>query len=147
MRDKKAVVFMARDFAVAFYHSPAWLHNRKAYMEMVVDTPFGLVPPGMCERCFERGELVPAKVVHHKVHLTPENIDDPHVTLAYDNMQRLCQDCHAEVHSDSAPLRVTFNDDGTIAGPSRADSFEAQLQRLTETADERRNIHSRRRDW
>ncbi len=114
MRDKKAVVFMARDFAVAFYHSPAWLHNRKAYMEMVVDTPFGLVPPGMCERCFERGELVPAKVVHHKIHLSPDNISDPSVTLGFDNFQRLCQDCHAAVHKGCEAPRVAFDEFGNV---------------------------------
>ena len=97
----------------------------------------------MCERCFERGKLVPAKVVHHKEHLTPGNINDPRVTLAYENLQRLCQDCHAEVHSSSEPSRVVFNEDGTIAGASEADSFAARLQRLTETKSEARNVHSR----
>lgn len=112
-----------------------------------LETPLGVCPPGMCERCFGRGKVVPAKVVHHKVHLTPDNITDPHVTLSYDNLQRLCQDCHAEVHSDSAPSRLTFNPDGTIAGPSESDGFDAMLQRLTETADERRNIHSSKGEW
>lgn len=132
---------MAQDFARSFYKSPAWLKNRKSYLMRTIDTPRGPCPPGMCERCFERGKLTPARVVHHKRHLSPDNINDPKVTLAYDNLQRLCQDCHAEVHSDTEPARVTFNADGTIAGATDADSFEARLQRLTETTDERRNIH------
>lgn len=69
------------------------------------------------------GELVPAKIVHHKIHLTPSNIDDPHITLSYENFQRLCQDCHAEVHSSTAPSRVAFDENGRpvkIEGKSRS---------------------------
>ncbi len=105
---------MSRKFATSFYHSPAWLHNRKAYMERPIDTPWGIVPPGMCERCFEQGKLTPAKVVHHKVHLNPDNIDDPSVTLAYENFQRLCQDCHAFVHSGTTEMRVAFDEHGRV---------------------------------
>lgn len=105
---------MAQDWAVAFYHSPAWLRNRKAYMGMPVDTPFGIVPPNMCERCYELGEMKPAKVVHHKIHLTPKNIDDPRVSLSFDNFQRLCQDCHAIVHSHGERTRVTFDASGNV---------------------------------
>lgn len=105
---------MARDFAIDFYRSPAWRHNRKAYMERVIDTPFGLVPPMMCERCFANGKLVPAKVVHHVIHLNPENINDPNITLSYDNFQRLCQDCHAAVHTGYERPRYTFDEDGNL---------------------------------
>ena len=106
---------MSQDWATPFYHSHAWLHNRAAYMRKPVDTPYGTVPPGLCERCFERGEVVPAKVVHHIVHLTPENISDPHVTLSFDNFQRLCQDCHAVVHGNAMDSgRVTFDENGNV---------------------------------
>lgn len=83
-------------------------------MERVIDTPFGLVPPMMCERCFANGKLVPAKVVHHVIHLNPENINDPHITLSYDNFQRLCQDCHAAVHTGYERPRYTFDEDGNL---------------------------------
>lgn len=132
---------MAQEWAAHFYKSPAWLKNRKAYMMRVIDTPYGPCPPMMCERCFARGKLEPAKLVHHKKHLTPQNIDDPHVTLAYDNLQRLCQDCHAVVHGNKAEMRVTFNADGSIEGPSENDSFAAHLQMLTDGESERRNIY------
>lgn len=105
---------MAQDWAVAFYHSPAWLHNRKAYMGKPVDTPFGIVPPGLCERCYSLGIMRPAKVVHHKTHLNPDNISDPRVALSFDNFQRLCQDCHAYVHTGYEPPRYTFDADGNI---------------------------------
>ena len=81
-------------------------------MRMVVDTPMGPCPPEMCERCFEHGALHPAKVVHHVIHLTPENIGDPKISLSYDNFQRLCQDCHAAVHSGTPVSRCTFDEFG-----------------------------------
>lgn len=134
---------MARDFSVALYHSPAWKKNRRSYLNRLVDTdgrlieqrdvngevtyyvtdeygfelpvPFErIVPPGMCERCFQRGELTPAKVVHHIIHLTPENVGDPHIALSFDNFQRLCQDCHAAVHSNQPESRVTFDEMGNV---------------------------------
>lgn len=105
---------MARDFAKSFYKSPAWLRNRKLYMEQPIDTPFGIVPPLMCERCYANGDLKPAKVVHHIIHLSPYNIGDPHVTLSFDNFQRLCQDCHAIVHSGQEPTRAVFDSSGNV---------------------------------
>lgn len=131
---------MAQDWAVAFYHSPAWLRNRKNYMDVAVDTdghvvmtsddggfywtdefgyqiPVGedyVVPPKMCERCFKRGYLTPAKVVHHITWLNPENINDPHVTLGYSNFMRLCQDCHAAVHAHEDESRVMFDEHGNV---------------------------------
>lgn len=110
----RKVAVVAQDWAVAFYHSPAWRRNRRAYLERVIDTPYGLVPPMMCERCYANGKLVPAKVVHHVIHLTPQNIDDPHVSLSFDNFQRLCQDCHAFVHTGYEPPRYTFDSDGNL---------------------------------
>lgn len=156
---------MSQGWAKRFYNSPAWLRNRKSYLNSTVDTSghvlnmssdgtyyytdeYGIqvsvpstsvVPPGMCERCFERGELVPAKVVHHIRHLTPENISDPHVTLAYDNFRRLCQDCHAFVHGGHDEPRVTFDESGNIV--PKGESLRDMVMRLTETVDDRRNIH------
>lgn len=83
-------------------------------MAKPVDTPFGVVPPGMCELCYANGDVVPAKVVHHKVHLTPQNIGDPHVTLSFSNFQRLCQDCHALVHSGQERPRAAFDEHGNV---------------------------------
>lgn len=105
---------MAQPWAVSFYHSPAWVHNRRAYMNRVLDTPYGQVPPRMCERCYGQGMLVPAKVVHHVIHLTPENIGDPHIALSFDNFQRLCQDCHAAVHTGVEPMRCEFDEFGNV---------------------------------
>lgn len=105
---------MAREFAKAFYHSSAWRRNQAAYMRRAVETPFGTVPPYMCERCYEQGRLVPAKVVHHKVHLNPNNITNPEITLSFNNFMRLCQDCHAAVHSGTEAPRCSFDEHGNV---------------------------------
>lgn len=47
----------------------------------------------VCTRCGR-----PAKEVHHKIHLTPENINDPKIALNPDNLESLCRDCHFEEH-------------------------------------------------
>lgn len=55
----------------------------------------------VCERCLKRGLIVAGSKerpleVHHKVPLTPENINDPNVTLNWENLELLCKDCHEE---------------------------------------------------
>lgn len=132
---------VAQDFARPFYKSRRWERCRAAYLMEPLSSPRGMVPPGMCERCFRMGELRPAKVVHHKVHLTPQNIDDPDVSLNYDNLQRLCQDCHAFVHSGQDEPRVTFESDGSMKPVD--ESLAAMLERATTPPSENRNIYRR----
>ena len=56
-----------------------------------------------------------ARVVHNKVQLTPDNITDPHVTLVWDNLEALCQDCHNREHHDSGTVaRYTFDAEGNL---------------------------------
>ncbi|MBO7670768.1 MAG: HNH endonuclease, partial [Oscillospiraceae bacterium] len=72
---------MAKPWAEAFYNSPLWRTQREAYRRSV---------HGICEMCG-----APGVIVHHIRELTPDNIDDPDTTLAFDNLQLLCRDCHA----------------------------------------------------
>lgn len=37
--------------------------------------------------------------MHHKIHITPDNINDPNITLDWNNLQLVCRDCHAEIHA------------------------------------------------
>lgn len=105
---------MSRPFATAFYKSRSWEQARSAYMAMPVRRHFGTCPPYMCEECFDAGRVRPAKVVHHKVRLTPDNIGDPRVALAFENLERVCQDCHAELHSRSSSCRCAFGPNGEV---------------------------------
>lgn len=52
----------------------------------------------MCEVCLAKGIYKPGVIVHHKIHLTPELIAQPEITLSFDNLQLLCRDCHALAH-------------------------------------------------
>ena len=79
-----------KDFAESFYKSKTWQRCRKAYASS---------QGGLCERCRKRGLIVPGEIVHHKIHLTAENITNPNITLDFCNLEFLCRDCHAEVHS------------------------------------------------
>lgn len=80
---------MAKEFAEAFYHSARWKKVRKAYVSQTL----------YCERCKEKGELVPGAIVHHKIHLTPQNIGDERVTCNFNNLELLCTFCHREEHN------------------------------------------------
>ena len=37
-------------------------------------------------------------IVHHKVLLTPMNINNPDVTLNWKHLEYVCQDCHNKEH-------------------------------------------------
>lgn len=82
-----------KEFASGFYASEAWKKTRKAYAASV---------GGLCERCLAKGEIRAGEIVHHKTWLTPENVADPRVTLDWSNLQLVCRDCHAQIHSGRA---------------------------------------------
>lgn len=77
-------------WAEGFYKSTAWQQCRRAY---------SAAAGGLCERCLARGIVSAGRVVHHKQHLTPETIGNPGISLAWDNLELLCQDCHAAEHN------------------------------------------------
>lgn len=96
---------MAREFAKAFYHSQAWIKTRAAYAKSV---------GGLCEDCLKEGRITPGKVVHHVVPLTPMNISNPDITLSWDNLKLVCQDCHAKEHASNKGRRYTVDRDGKV---------------------------------
>ena len=55
-------------FADDFYISKAWIRCARGYRNAV---------GGLCERCRAKSKIVPAEEVHHKIKLTPENINRP----------------------------------------------------------------------
>lgn len=80
---------MHEQFANQFYSSIAWRRCRTAYKRS---------KGGLCERCLARGLIRPGTEVHHKHRLSPENINDPSVTLSWDNLELLCGECHDREH-------------------------------------------------
>lgn len=93
---------MAREFAGNFYKTKAWVKCRKAFMESKHWT---------CERCGHR-----AQIAHHKKYLTPKNINDPSVTLSWDNLEALCCKCHTEEHGNGSgvPDGMAFDSMGNL---------------------------------
>lgn len=101
---------MAREFARKFYHSQAWKDARAAYFRY---------RHGLCEACLRKGIYKAGEIVHHKNHLTPDNINDASVTLGFGNLELLCRDCHAEQHPEiytskaqQVKQRVAFDEFG-----------------------------------
>ena len=73
----------------------------------------------MCERCYAKGLIVVGSKqqpleVHHKIPLTPENINDPSVTLNWDNLELLCKDCHEQERQRMDSRRWKVDDCGRI---------------------------------
>jgi len=81
-----------KEYAKTFYKSRAWEQCRNAYIKKT---------GGLCEGCLKKGQYNPAQIVHHKIHITPQNINEPSITLNFDNLEALCRFCHAEKHSNS----------------------------------------------
>lgn len=97
------LIGMARDFSRAFYNSAVWKKCRDGYKQ----SKFGL-----CERCG-----MPGDHVHHKIYLTPENINNPDITLNWEHLELLCESCHSKEHmSKYGPLRddVMFDESGDL---------------------------------
>ena len=81
-----------KPYAERFYKSPQWKRCRDAYMRST---------GGLCEDCYKEGRIVPAEEVHHKIFITPQNINDPSITLNPGNLVALCRECHRKRHGAS----------------------------------------------
>ena len=106
-----------------FYKTSQWFKTSNSYRKHVFN---------ICERCGvptwrkndknyirlkEQGEDVRFGIVHHKVHLNELNINDPYITLSFDNLELLCIECHNKEHmTQVAEIRedVQFDDEGRV---------------------------------
>lgn len=75
---------MAREFAKSFYNSKEWELTRDYILKR---------DKYLCVNCGQ-----PAEEVHHKVHLSPSNINNPEVTMNPSNLISLCRECHFKEH-------------------------------------------------
>lgn len=67
-----------------FYRSEAWQEARQQKI---------VAANGRCEKCGALGEEV-----HHIIHLIPDNVSDPEVSLNQKNLILLCKECHNKEH-------------------------------------------------
>jgi hypothetical protein len=100
---------MAREFAKQFYHSAAWEKCRKSFISERIATD-----GGFCQVCGSNLGFI----VHHKIKLTPKNINDPSIALAHSNLMYVCHDCHDNIHfHDMHDGVVRFGSDGQPLPP------------------------------
>ena len=99
-----------RSISQSFYKDPTWVNCRNAYIKQ---NP-------LCERCKQKGYIVAAEIVHHKIHLTEANMKDPAIAYNFENLESLCFECHNHEHfGDKTPRRWSFNEDGELVMSER----------------------------
>ena len=57
---------------------------------------------------------VPGEIVHHKIHLNADNINDDSISLNTDNLELVCRKCHAELHPELGTKRYKVDEYGNI---------------------------------
>ena len=50
--------------------------------------------------------ITAGEIVHHKIHLTPDNINNPAVSLNWDNLELVCRSCHMKLHGNKKRYSV-----------------------------------------
>ena len=102
---------MAKPFAKKFLNSKAWESCRTGYIADRIR-----IDGGMCEVCHE----ALGYIVHHKVLLTPQNINDPDVSLNWKNLSYECKDCHDKHDGHGVKRTISavcaFDSDGNPIG-------------------------------
>ena len=91
-----------------FYSSWQWRKCKASYLEHV---------GGLCERCRQRGLIVPADDVHHKIRITAANINRPEITLNWANLEALCEDCHKKEHRKQRRWKVDADGNVILEDP------------------------------
>nr|DAG22870.1 MAG TPA: HNH endonuclease [Caudoviricetes sp.] len=92
-----------KEYAKKFYTSKAWRETQRAYMQS---------KHYVCERCGK-----PAVIVHHRTYITPSNINDPNITLNWNNLEALCATCHQHEHFQDRNVTaegLMFDDQGNL---------------------------------
>ena len=98
----------ARD--TGFYQTKQWKKVRQAYW---------YEQGGKCERCDNEDTDDMTMIVHHKDHLTEEDIQKGNFKKMYgfENLELLCIDCHNKEHGNtSKPTKegYIFDDNGDL---------------------------------
>ena len=105
---KQRRYLVLKEYAENFYTGTKWKNCRAAYIKTRE-----AIDGGMCERC----KIVPGYIVHHKEYITPDNINNPDVTLNLNNLEYLCLDCHNKEHMTKQDKRYVFGQNGEILPP------------------------------
>lgn len=93
------------EFAKKFYGSQQWKRVREHVR---------MRDKYLCQDCLMNGLYRPMDEVHHIQPLTPENINDPEISLNPDNLVSLCHDCHEKRHTTKPVRRYEVDDLGRV---------------------------------
>lgn len=85
-----------------FYKTKQWQRTRQAYIAY---------KHGMCERCNNGGYFV-----HHKIYINSKNINNPDITLNFNNLELLCKKCHNKEHFEE--IGYKFDENGELIPPA-----------------------------
>jgi hypothetical protein len=109
--------YMAQAFSYKFYNGTQWRKTSKAYAISV---------HLQCERCGQ-----PGKEVHHKIALTPSNINNPEIAYAWNNLELLCFRCHQRETKGTEGVTqdgLMFDDEGQVVPIGYAPHKNPQTQ-------------------
>lgn len=114
---------MAKEFAKIFYNSNKWKKCRNSYIQYRI-----MINGGLCEECRERLGFI----VHHKIILTQQNINNPDIALNCEYLEYVCKDCHDKfeghgVGHGEKPI-VIFNEQGEPIARTKIDEVESPLK-------------------
>ena len=96
-----------KPWAEEFYKSQAWKICREVIMQR---------DHYLCQDCLKQNKFTAAEEVHHIIELTPENIQDPEVTLNSENLISLCRECHRARHG-ARQRRYKIDEFGRVTIP------------------------------
>ena len=86
-----------KEYAKAFYKSKAWQDTRNSYAKS---------KHGLCEECLKNGRYNAGVIVHHKIFMNQNNINDPNIALNWNNLELLCRDCHGGRHKNKKRFKL-----------------------------------------
>lgn len=94
---------MAKSFSKPFYDSRLWKNTRKQILRDAGYT---------CQECNANR----ASEVHHKIPLTPENINDISISLHPDNLEAVCGECHKKITKGVGDVveGYAFDEEGNV---------------------------------
>lgn len=90
----------------SFYRRAAWKKTRAAFIKHREG-----IDGGLCQMC----HLQPGRIVHHRIHLNSDTVNNPVIAYGFDNLEYVCLDCHNEEHGlvpQSNLVRYDFDANG-----------------------------------
>lgn len=106
-----------KEYAKAFYKGKQWKKISRLYMEQ---------QHYICERC---GGV--ATICHHIKYISPANINNPAITLNFDNLEALCQECHNKEHFQKYNTAI-FDANGNMTGVKESAELEEYKKAIEE---------------